>query len=50
MIDVELLVEGAGERAIVMVHGWPDTHRLWDGQVAALKNRYLCVRFTLPGF
>lgn len=42
-------VEGAG-RPIVMIHGWPDTLRLWDGQVAALKDRYRCVRFTLPGF
>ena len=33
-----------------MVHGWPDTYRLWDGQVEALKDRYRCVRFTLPGF
>jgi pimeloyl-ACP methyl ester carboxylesterase len=24
--------------------------RLWDAQVAALKPRYRCVRFTLPGF
>jgi pimeloyl-ACP methyl ester carboxylesterase len=47
---VEILVEGDGPETIVMVHGWPDTHRLWDGQVAALKDRYRCVRFTLPGF
>jgi pimeloyl-ACP methyl ester carboxylesterase len=33
-----------------MVHGWPDTHRLWDAQVAALKDRYRCARFTLPGY
>ena len=33
-----------------MVHGWPDTLRLWDAQVAALKDRYRCIRFTLPGF
>ena len=46
----EVIVEGAGPRTIVMIHGWPDTHRLWDGQVAALKDRYRCVRFTLPGF
>lgn len=45
-----MIVEGAGPKAIVMVHGWPDTHRLWDAQVAALKDRYRCVRFTLPGF
>lgn len=47
---VEVIVEGEGPRAIVMIHGWPDTHRLWDAQVAALKDRYRCVRFTLPGF
>lgn len=48
--SVEVIVEGAGSKAIVMIHGWPDTHRLWDSQVDALKDRYRCVRFTLPGF
>jgi pimeloyl-ACP methyl ester carboxylesterase len=33
-----------------MLHGWPDTHRLWDAQVEALKSGYRCVRFTMPGF
>ncbi len=47
---VEVLIEGDGAKAIVMIHGWPDTHRLWDAQVDALKDRYRCVRFTLPGF
>jgi pimeloyl-ACP methyl ester carboxylesterase len=45
-----VITEGAGQKAIVMIHGWPDTHRLWDAQVEALKDRYRCVRFTLPGF
>ena len=45
-----MIVEGAGTRPIVMVHGWPDTHRLWDSTVEALKGQYRCVRFTLPGF
>jgi cis-3-alkyl-4-acyloxetan-2-one decarboxylase len=48
--DIEVHVEGEGGEAIVMVHGWPDTYRLWDAQVAFLKARYRCVRFTLPGF
>lgn len=48
--DVDVLVEGAGREAIVLIHGWPDTHRLWDPQVAALGSKYRCVRFTLPGF
>jgi pimeloyl-ACP methyl ester carboxylesterase len=43
-------VEGDGAETIVMVHGWPDTYRLWDAQVEFLKARYRCVRFTLPGF
>ena len=47
---VEVVLEGAGEKAIVMVQGWPDTHRLWDRQVEALKAHYRCARFTLPGF
>ena len=50
---VELHVEGLqgdGAETIVMIHGWPDTHRLWDAQVEALKGRYRCVRFTQPGF
>ena len=46
---VEVIVEGQGPKAGVMIHGWPDTHRLWDGQVAALEDHYRCVRFTLPG-
>ena len=47
---VEVHVEGDDAETIVMVHGWPDTYRLWDAQVAFLRDRYRCVRFTLPGF
>lgn len=47
---VEVQVDGEGEETLVMLHGWPDTWRLWDDQVAALKSRYRCVRFSLPGF
>ena len=50
MASMQAIVEGSGPETIVMIHGWPDTHRLWDGQAAALKDRYRCVRFTLPGF
>lgn len=52
--DIEVYVDGPiGEddaETIVMIHGWPDTYRLWEPQVAELKHRYRCVRFTLPGF
>lgn len=43
-------IEGEGPVSIVFVHGWPDTDRLWDPQVEALRRTYRCVRFTLPGF
>jgi pimeloyl-ACP methyl ester carboxylesterase len=48
--DPDILIEGRGPDAIVLIHGWPDTHRLWDAQVEALRGAYRCVRFTLPGF
>lgn len=51
LIDgIDVFVEGDGPETIVMIHGWPDTYRLWDAQVAEFKSRYRCVRFTLPGF
>lgn len=48
--EVDVYVEGEGAETLLMVHGWPDTYRLWDSLVAHLKPRYRCVRFTLPGF
>lgn len=48
--DIEVHVEGEGPASVVMIHGWPDTHRLWDASIEALGDRYRCVRFDLPGF
>ena len=50
VFGVNVHIEGDGAGTIVMVPGWPDTYRLWVRQVEALKDRYRCVRFTLPGF
>ena len=47
---IDVYIEGEGTETIVMIHGWPDTYRVWDAQVEELKHRYRCVRFTLPGF
>jgi cis-3-alkyl-4-acyloxetan-2-one decarboxylase len=47
---IDVIVEGDGPHTVVMLHGWPDTHRLWDGMVEALAPQHRCVRFTLPGF
>lgn len=48
--DVDVLVEGDGAETLLFLHGWPDTYRLWDSTVAALRDRFRCVRFSLPGF
>jgi pimeloyl-ACP methyl ester carboxylesterase len=47
---VSVRVEGSGSHTVLMLHGWPDTLQLWDGTVAALQDRFRCVRLTLPGF
>jgi pimeloyl-ACP methyl ester carboxylesterase len=47
---VPIHVDGDHGPALLMVHGLPDTHRLWDGTVHALRTHRRCVRFTLPGF
>ncbi|MCT4352307.1 alpha/beta fold hydrolase [Streptomyces sp. Je 1-79] len=47
-LDVE--VSGAGP-AVLLVHGFPDSHRLWRHQVPALTAAgYKCVAPTLRGF
>lgn len=35
---------------LVFIQGWPDDASLWDTHVAALKDRYRCVRLTMPNF
>lgn len=47
----EVRITGDGPRTMVFVHGWPDTWRLWDRQVAHFAPLgWRCVRFTLPGY
>lgn len=47
---VDVHIEGEGADTLVMIHGWPDTHRIWDSTVAHFKSRYRCVCFDFPGF
>jgi NAD(P)-dependent dehydrogenase (short-subunit alcohol dehydrogenase family)/pimeloyl-ACP methyl ester carboxylesterase len=34
---------------LVLVHGWPDSHRLWDGLVPLLADRFRIVRYDNRG-
>ncbi|RYX93757.1 MAG: alpha/beta hydrolase [Comamonadaceae bacterium] len=51
---VDVFIEGEGLQTLVMIHGWPDTHHLWDSTVTYLLGAFpkdlRIVRFTLPGY
>lgn len=40
---------GRGERAFVLVHGWKQSHRLWDLTIARLAEHHRVVAFDLRG-
>ena len=49
---VELAVFEAGDRrrrTVVMVHGWPDTHHLWNGVAEHLVDRFHVVAYDTRG-
>ena len=49
-IGIEVHDEGSGP-PVLLLHGWPDSHRLWRHQVAALTAAgYRCVVPDLRGF
>lgn len=50
--EVELAVFESGNpdgETLVMLHGWPDTHHLWDGVVPLLADRYRIVCYDQRG-
>lgn len=40
---------GSGDRAFVLVHGWKQSHRLFDPAIAGLSERHRVVAFDLRG-
>jgi len=44
-------VDGPAEAELLLfIQGWPDDHTLWADLVAALRDRYRCVRVDLPNY
>jgi peroxiredoxin len=42
---------GGSGQAVVLIHGWPLSHRMWEGQVNALTAAgYRCVAYDRRGF
>jgi pimeloyl-ACP methyl ester carboxylesterase len=48
-IRLRLSDRGAGDPAIVLVHGWKGSHRLWDPVIARLEHSHRVVAFDLRG-
>ena len=47
---IAIYEQGQADRpTVVMAHGWPDSHVLWDGVVAELGDRYRIVRYDNRG-
>jgi pimeloyl-ACP methyl ester carboxylesterase len=51
-VGIEVFVEGPADGApVLLMHGWPDSHRLWRHQVAALSEAgYRTIAPDLRGF
>ncbi|MFC5834286.1 SDR family oxidoreductase [Nonomuraea insulae] len=50
--DVRLAVfeEGdPGDPAVLLLHGYPDTHRVWDEVAALLRDRFHVIRYDVRG-
>jgi non-heme chloroperoxidase len=48
-VRLRLCDRGDGARAFVLLHGWKQSHRLWDLVVADLAERHRVVAFDLRG-
>lgn len=48
-LRLRLSDRGDGDRAFVLVHGWKQSHRLWDLTIARLAERHRVVAFDLRG-
>lgn len=49
-VRLAVVEEGRPDRpTVVLVHGWPDTHRLWDGVAADLATDFRVIRYDNRG-
>jgi len=48
-VDLHYEEQGSGPQTIVFAHGYLFSGRMFDAQVAALKDRYRCVTFDFRG-
>ncbi|GAC58107.1 peptidase S33 family protein [Gordonia hirsuta DSM 44140 = NBRC 16056] len=49
-IDIAYFVQGdPNAPVLLLVHGWPDSHHLWDGVIPHLRDRFRCVAIDSRG-
>jgi pimeloyl-ACP methyl ester carboxylesterase len=48
-VRLRLSDSGPGPSTIVLVHGWKQSHRLWDETIAGLSSRHRLVAYDLRG-
>lgn len=48
-VRLRLSDRGHGNQTFVLVHGWKQSHRLWDTTIARLEKRHRAVAFDLRG-
>jgi pimeloyl-ACP methyl ester carboxylesterase len=46
---IQSAVAGAGNRTVILVHGWTCDSSSWDAQVPVLARRYRVITIDLPG-
>ena len=49
-VKISFDVQGEGETALVLVHGWSNNRSIWDEQVSHFSKKYKIVNVDLPGF
>ncbi|NEW41958.1 alpha/beta fold hydrolase [Nocardia cyriacigeorgica] len=50
-IDIAVFEYGNPEaEPVVLVHGWPDTHHLWDGVIPLLAQRFHVIAYDTRGY
>ncbi|MEU0538363.1 alpha/beta fold hydrolase [Nocardia sp. NPDC005978] len=50
-ISIAVFEYGASDaEPVVLVHGWPDTHHLWDGVIPELADKYRVIAYDTRGY
>ncbi len=49
-VKISFDMQGEGNPALVLIHGWSNNRSIWNAQVSHFSQRYKVVNIDLPGF